>query len=76
MTVEEENLCKASTSPTNDGESCDEAPGFVSHMLTFISLLIICLTFPLSLCWVVKVRPRVTCHVSLVVLQKVPSEGS
>ena len=27
----------------------------MSHTLTFISLLLICLTFPLSLCWVVKV---------------------
>ena len=54
VTVEEEPLCKAISSPTNDND-CEEAPGFVSHMLTFISLLLICVTFPLSLCWVVKV---------------------
>ena len=52
--MEEEPLCKAISSPTNDND-CEEAPGFVSHMLTFISLLLICVTFPLSLCWVVKV---------------------
>ena len=34
---------------------CEEAPGIVSHVLTFISLLLIFLTFPISLCWVVKV---------------------
>ena len=46
----------------------------MSHMLTFISLLLICVTFPLSLCWVVKVRPRVTCHVSRVTRVQVVQE--
>ena len=45
---------------------CDEAPGFIAHILTIISLILICVTFPLSLCWVVKVGPRVRCHVSRV----------
>ena len=51
---------------------CDEAPGFIAHILTIISLLLICVTFPLSLCWVVKVRPRVTCHVSQVTCHACP----
>ena len=53
---------------------CDEAPGFIAHILTIISLLLICVTFPLSLCWVVKVRPRVTCHVSPVTRVQVVQE--
>ena len=34
---------------------CEEAPGFFAMLFTIISLTLICVTFPFSLCWVVKV---------------------
>ena len=36
-------------------KGCDETPGIIAHVLTVISLLLICITFPISLCYVVKV---------------------
>jgi len=46
---------KGNCSPSTTDEDCDEAPGLIAHILTFVSLLLICVTFPFSLCWVVKV---------------------
>ena len=43
-----------------DFPDCDEAPGLIAHILTFVSLLLICVTFPFSLCWVVKVQDHQT----------------
>jgi len=35
--------------------SCEEGPGLCAHFITFISLLIILATLPISLCFVIKV---------------------
>ena len=35
--------------------ACEEGPGLFAHLLTFLSLLLILLTLPISLVWVVKV---------------------
>ena len=35
--------------------ACEEGPGLFAHLLTFLSLLIIVITLPISLVWVVKV---------------------
>ena len=37
------------------GADCKEGPGIFAHLLTLLSLLIIILTLPVSLVWVVKV---------------------
>ena len=35
--------------------ACEEGPGIFAHILTFFSLILIIVTLPLSLIWVVKV---------------------
>ena len=35
--------------------ACEEGPGIFAHILTFLSLLLIVITLPVSLVWVVKV---------------------
>ena len=35
--------------------ACEEGPGVFAHLLTLASLLVILVTLPLSLFWVVKV---------------------
>ena len=35
--------------------ACKEGPSFVASLLTVISMFLICVTFPISLCWVIKV---------------------
>ena len=35
--------------------ACEEGPGVFAHVLTFLSLLLIVITLPVSLVWVVKV---------------------
>ena len=35
--------------------ACEEGPGVFAHILTFLSLLLIVITLPVSLVWVVKV---------------------
>ena len=40
---------------TGYGGACEEGPGLFAHLLTLLSLLIIILTLPVSLVWVVKV---------------------
>ena len=37
------------------GADCKEGPGIFAHLLTLLSLVIIILTLPVSLVWVVKV---------------------
>ena len=36
-------------------QACEEGPGLFAHLLTFLSLVMIVTTLPLSLVWVVKV---------------------
>ena len=40
---------------TGCGAACEEGPGLFAHLLTLLSLVIIILTLPVSLVWVVKV---------------------
>ena len=35
--------------------ACEEGPGLFAHLLTFLSLILILITLPFSLMWVVKV---------------------
>ena len=41
---------------------CEEGPGLFAHLLTLLSLLIIILTLPVSLVWVVKVVQVLLLH--------------
>ena len=44
-----------SYSPPGYEVACEEGPGLFAHVLTFFSLVLILVTLPLSLLWVVKV---------------------
>ena len=35
--------------------ACEEGPGVFAHVLTFLSILLVLVTLPVSLVWVVKV---------------------
>ena len=35
--------------------ACEEGPGVFAHVLTFLSMILILMTLPVSLVWVVKV---------------------
>ena len=47
---------------TGYGAACEEGPGLFAHLLTLLSLLIIILTLPVSLVWVVKVVQVLLLH--------------
>ena len=48
-------ICKKTTDCAGYETACEEGPGVFAHVLTFLSVLLILVTLPVSLVWVVKV---------------------
>ena len=46
---------KKNHQPAGYETACEEGPGVFAHVLTFLSVLLILVTLPVSLVWVVKV---------------------
>ena len=53
--VFENFLLTKNIQPAGYETACEEGPGVFAHVLTFLSVLLILVTLPVSLVWVVKV---------------------